>query len=380
MQHSRLYSNWAEIDLGAIENNIRFYRQHTGAQVMAIVKANAYGHGAVPVAQACLRAGATWLGVARPEEALELRRAGITEPVLLLGYTAPGRYEEAIANRVSLTVWSAEQVQIASDAAMKIGETARLHIKVDSGMSRLGLPPEDALELAKTVGQTEGVSLEGLFTHFAKADEADPTPTDLQERRFRLALDAVEAAGLRPPLVHAANSAASLTRPSAWFNLVRTGIAIYGLYPSGECPLPADFRPALAWKAVLSQVKALPPGRGVSYGHMHITQGEERIGTVPVGYADGFRRILGNWALVGGRRVPVVGRVCMDQIMLQLDAVPEAQAGDEVVLIGAQGDERITAEEVAQRWGTINYEVTCGLAARVPHIYEAHFNQGDQKN
>jgi len=369
MQRHRLYSNWVEIDLGAIENNVRFYRQHTATQVMAIVKANAYGHGAVPVAQACLRAGAAWLGVARPEEALELRRAGITAPLLLLGYTPPGRYEEAIANHLSLTVWNAEQVQIAAQAAKKIGETARLHIKVDSGMSRLGLPPEEALELARVVDQTAGVLLEGVFTHFARADESQPAASDLQERRFRQALQALEAAGLRPPLVHAANSAASLSRPSAWFNLVRTGIAIYGLHPSAECPLPPEFRPALAWKTVLSHVKVLPGGQGVSYGHVYVTQGEERIGTAPVGYADGFRRMLGNWALVGGRRVPVIGRVCMDQIMLQLDGVSAAQAGDEVVLIGRQGDEHITAEEVAQRWGTINYEVTCGLAARVPRVY-----------
>jgi alanine racemase len=169
--------------------------------------------------------------------------------------------------------------------------------------------------------------------------------------------------------VHAANSAASLTRPSAYFNLVRAGIAIYGLHPSPQCPLPTDFRPALQWKTVLSQVKNLPPGRGVSYGHIYTTQADERIGTLPVGYADGMRRTSGNLALVGGKRVPVIGRVCMDQMMVQLNGVSDAKAGDEVVLIGKQGEESLFAEEVAGNWGTINYEVTCGLAARVPRLY-----------
>lgn len=369
MQHSQLYSTWAEVDLGAIAENIRYCRKYTGTQVMAVVKANAYGHGLAPIAQESVRSGASWLGMARSDEALELRRAGLNGPILLLGYTPPGQYAEVIANRVSLAVWNVEQIQAASAAAATIGEPARVHLKVDSGMSRLGIQAEDALELARAVSTASGIIFEGLFTHFAKADEVDPAPTDAQERRFEELLQALDAAGLRPPLVHAANSAAGLTRPGAGFNLVRAGIAIYGMHPSAECLLPPEFRPALAWKATLSQVKSLPAGRGVSYGHVYTTQGSERIGTVPVGYADGYRRVPGNWALVGGRRVPVIGQVCMDQIMLQLDSVPQARAGDEVVLIGAQGEEQITAEEVARRWGTINYEVTCGIAARVNRLY-----------
>lgn len=174
---------------------------------------------------------------------------------------------------------------------------------------------------------------------------------------------------MRPPIVHAANSAASLMRPSAHFNLIRVGIAMYGLHPSPECMLPEAIHPALSWKSVLSQIKILPPGRGVSYGHSYTTHAHERIGTVPVGYADGFRRIIGNQALLGERRVAVIGRVCMDQIMVQLDNVPEATPGDEVVLIGKQGDASITAEDLSQAWDTINYEVTCGIAARVPRVY-----------
>jgi alanine racemase len=335
---------------------------------MAVVKANAYGHGMLPVARAALQAGATWCGVARLEEALALRAGGVECPVLILGYTPAQRMGEAIAAHVSLTVWDERQIEQAALAA-KAGPEARLHLKVDTGMSRLGVPPEDAPSLAARIARTPHLIFEGVFTHFARADEADPTPTDVQQERFEGVLLQLERAGLRPRWVHAANSAASLRRPSAHYDLLRVGIAMYGLHPSHECRLPADFRPALTWKAVLSQVKRLPPGRGVSYGHIYTTASWERIGTIPVGYADGFRRTQGHQVLVGGRRVPVVGRVCMDQIMVQLDEVPQAQAGDEVVLIGQQGAARLSAEEVAQVWGTINYEVTCAIGARVPRLY-----------
>jgi len=229
--------------------------------------------------------------------------------------------------------------------------------------------PEEATRLAQEAGRIPSVHLEGVFTHFAKADESDPASTDSQLMIFREIISSWESSGLRPPLVHCANSAAALRRPEAWYDLVRVGIAMYGLHPSSVCKLPGVVRPALTWKSSLSQVKVLPPGRGISYGHIYTTSSEERIGTVPVGYADGFRRVEGNEVLVGGKRVPVVGRVTMDQIMVQLDALPNAQPGDEVVIIGSQGAERISAEDVADRWGTINYEVTSGILKRVPRLY-----------
>lgn len=355
--------------MSAIRGNINYYREHARVPVMAVVKANAYGHGAVPVARAALEAGAAWCAVARVEEALELRRASLDCPLLLLGYTPPDRYDEMIANQVSLTVWDVSQVKAASQATERVGKPAHLHLKVDSGMSRLGVQPGEALELARILKTASGVDFEGIFTHFARADEADPKPTEIQETHFQGVIAALDSAGIKPALVHAANSAAGLTRPSAYLNLIRAGIAIYGLHPSSECPLPAEFRPALQWKSVLSQVKVLPPGRGVSYGHTYTTRHHERIGTVPVGYADGFRRTAGNQTLVGGVRVPVVGRVCMDQVMVQLDEAPQAAVGDEVVLIGRQGNAVLPAEELADIWKTINYEVTCGLTARVPRIY-----------
>ncbi len=212
--------------------------------------------------------------------------------------------------------------------------------------------------------------LEGVFTHFARADEADPETTQAQLESFQSVIASLEAHDLRPALVHSANSAAGLAFPDAWFDMLRVGIAMYGLHPSADRRLPAVFRPALSWKSSLAMVKRLPAGRGVSYGHVYQTDSEERIGTIPVGYADGYRRVEGNHVLVAGREVPVVGRVTMDQIMVQLDSVPEAEVGDEVALIGIQDGRAISAEDVAEAWGTINYEVTSGISKRVPRVYK----------
>ena len=368
MEMSNQYSTWVEIDLGAIENNVRYVYDLASVEVMAIVKANGYGHGALPVAQAALRGGATWCGVARIEEALELRQAGLDCPILLLGYTPTERISEAIKNRISMTVWNYPQVEMACAQAKKNGASALLHLKVDTGMGRLGVLPQEAIPLAKEISNTPGVILEGLFTHFARADELDSTTSERQEEIFRGLILKFEKMGLRPPIVHAANSAISLTRPSAYFNMVRFGIAMYGLHPSPDCPTPEEIRPALTWKSVLSLVKTLPPGSGVSYGHEYITQSNERVGTIPVGYADGFRRTSGNYVLVAGHPVPVIGRVCMDQIMVQLDEAPQARAGDTVIILGEQGENRITAEDIAKTWNTINYEVVCAIGARVPRI------------
>jgi len=372
MDRQDKYSTWLEIDLNAIGHNIRLLRRRSGVQVMAIVKGNAYGHGAVPVARAALRAGATWLGVARIGEALELRNHGLDCPILSLGFTPYGRISDAIAHQISMTVWSEDQIQSISDTAQQIGTSARVHLKVDTGMSRLGIQPTWAIDLAQAILEAPSVTFEGLMTHFARADERDQSPTKVQEEIFGKVLHDLESAGIRLPLIHAANSAASLMSPTTCFDMVRTGISIYGLHPSKECQLPDGFRPALSWKTVLSQVKLLSPGQGVSYGHAYITKSHELIGTIPVGYADGFRRVAGNQVLVQGQRVPVIGQVCMDQIMVQLDSVPNARAGDEVVLIGFQGDKQVTADEVADRWQTINYEVVCGISSRVPRTYLNH--------
>lgn len=364
------YSTWLEIDLGAIRNNIHQLQAMTGRPVMAIIKANGYGHGLVEVGQAAASAGATWLGVARLEEALTLRQAGIDLPTLVLGFTDPVRVPEAIANRVSLAVYHPDLVKAFAAQARQMGQTLKVHAKFDTGMGRLGVFPEDGLAFVRLIKSYPELDLEGAFTHLANADDPERDTTDWQLDRFSQLIEALEASYLRPPLVHAANSAAALYFPKARFDLVRPGIAIYGLHPSAEAPLPGGFRPALTWKARLVSVKDLPAGHGIGYSYRYITSKPERIGVIPVGYADGLRRRLGNFALIRGKRVNVVGGMCMDQCMLQLDEVPEAQIGDEVVLIGQQGQASITAEEIGQAWGTVNYDVVCGLTARVPRVYK----------
>ncbi len=369
MDPSQRYSTWARVDLETIEGNVKYFLESTGREVMAVVKANAYGHGAIPVSMAAVRAGATWLAVARVEEAVELRQAGIDAPILILGFTPPEQFDEMIAKDVSLTVWDRAQIETIGETARRRGQVAKLHLKVDTGMSRLGVQVAGAEGLALAIRRHPALELEGVFTHFARADEEDPEPTRAQLAAFLKLIEALEGNEARPRLVHCSNSAASLAHPDAWFDLVRVGIAMYGLHPSSYRLLPTSVRPALSWMSSLALVKSLPPGRGVSYGHTYTTSREERIGTVPVGYADGYRRVAGNEVLVHGQKVPVVGRVTMDQIMVQLDGVPEARVGNEVVLLGPQGQTAIPAEEIADRWGTINYEVTSGIAGRVPRVY-----------
>lgn len=369
MSSQKPYSTWAEIDLDAIRNNVTLIHNHTQVQIMAVVKANGYGHGLMPTAKAAIEGGATWLGVARIEEAEALRESGIKSPILVMGFTPQGRVDSAIMQDISITLWNVDQVLGVASTAKNGGRKAKIHLKVDTGMSRLGVQPEETLALAQQVANLDSLTFEGIFTHYARADEGNQTVTDRQENEFKNTLESLSDNKLLPPLVHAANSAATLSRSSSVFNLVRPGIAIYGLHPSTSTQLSSEFQPAMVWKANLSQVKTLPPGRGISYGHEYTTQKEELIGTIPVGYADGFRRVPGNQVLIGGKIVPVIGRVCMDQVSVQLDGVPSAKAGDEVVIIGSQGGQRITAEQVADRWGTINYEVVCGVSARVPRIY-----------
>jgi alanine racemase len=362
-------STWLEINLTAIASNVTLLRQITGVMVMAVVKANGYGHGAVEVARAALMAGASWLGVARLEEALVLRQAGITAPILVTSFTAPTRIVEAAVAGVALTVYDLGLACAYSRWAATRNVRLSVHAKIDTSMGRLGVFPEQGVDFMRRLIALPGLSVEGIFTHFATADEPQKPDMHNAINRFISLLDQLRPAGLLPPLVHAANSAAALYFPQARFGMVRCGISIYGLHPSDEAPLPEGFRPALTWKTRLQSVKLIPPGHGIGYNARYVTNGTERIGAVAVGYADGFRRRLGNFALVGGQRVPTAGGICMDQCMLQLDSVPKARLGDEVVLIGKQGQSVITAEEVAQAWGTVNYEVTCGLAARLPRFY-----------
>ena len=363
------FGTWLEIDLRVLENNFKSLNEIAGCKVMPIVKANAYGHGLEKVTQRLEKAGAEWFGVARIEEGLLLREAGVKAHILVLGYTAPVRIPHAIWNDVTLTVYDYQVAEEYATQAKDVKGVLRLHAKIDTGMGRLGVPLQEALSFLKLINESPHMELEGVFTHFARADEPGEADTVRQLQRFQAILKEMEAVGIEPSLVHASNSAGTLVYPDARFNLVRVGIALYGLPPSNQVSLPDEVKPALSWKTRLISLKMLPAGHGVSYGFKYYTKKEERIGVIAVGYADGLRRRPGNKVLVRGKRANVVGNVCMDQCMLQLDDVPEAEIGDEVVLIGRQGEDEITATEIAEDWGTINYEVVCGLASRMPRVY-----------
>jgi alanine racemase len=367
--NTRAYSTWLEVDLSAIKNNIKQIKEMTHTGVMAIIKANGYGHGVLAVAQAATQAGASWLGVARIEEALNLRAAGIETELMVLGYTPPILIPEAIQNNIHVAIYESDMAKAYVSYAENVDGRLKAHLKVETGMGRLGMAPEFAQDFLHEYMDHPKVDVDGIFTHFARADEPKADSAKEQLAVFNELLAQLRRASLCPPMVHAANSAAAINFPEAYFDLVRPGIAIYGLDPSPETKVPETFRPALTWKARLTSVRTLPPGHGVSYGSIYVTSDDERIGVIPVGYGDGYRRMPGQQVIVRGKLVDVVGRVCMDQCMLQLDAVPEAQPGDEVVLLGRDGDEEISANDLAARWGTINYEVLCGLADRLPRVY-----------
>ena len=365
---------WAEIDLSASVYNIRRIRSllAPNVKVLAMVKAEAYGHGMAGVARAAERAGASLLGFASLSEALALNEAR-SLPRLVVGWTPGWLAESAIQNDVACTLCDLETAGEFARAAQAIGKPARVHVKVDTGMHRLGFVPDEAADAIAKIASLEGLVLEGVFTHFAKADEADPAYTYGQFEKFKRILNEVSARGVHIPIKHCANSPTILRFPEMHLDMVRPGILLHGLDPSDDVPCPGDFRPVMALKTMVASVKTLPPGSPVSYGGTYITQGHERIAVIPIGYADGFRRKPNNWGevLVRGQRAPIVGRVCMDQCMIGVTHIPGVRMGDEVVLIGAQGDDRIRAEDVAVKLGTNNYETTSLVTARVPRVYLA---------
>jgi alanine racemase len=366
---------WLEIDLSAIANNTRRLKELVGPRVrlLASLKADAYGHGALKVARTVLLNGASMIGVATVSEAAPLREAGIQAPILIFGYVPRWQMREAVRLDVTVTLYSREAAQALARAAEALKRRVKVHMKVDTGMGRLGIRAEEIeeiLALAREIKSLPWLELEGIFTHFAMADAADQSYSRLQLARFQRVLQALEAAGLRPPLAHAANSAATLTLPEAHFEMVRPGIALYGLDPSPEVRLPAGFRPALSFKTQVAQVKMVPAGECIGYGCTYVTERPTRIAVLPVGYADGFRRAPRHWGsvLIHGQEAPIVGRVCMDQCMVDVTHIPQVRVGDEVVLIGRQGEAVLTAEQVAERLGTINYEVVSEILARVPRV------------
>ncbi len=364
---------WIEVDLEAIAHNCARIKALVGPDVavMAVLKANAYGHGLVPVARTVLRHGATMLGVAALNEAEALRQADIAAPIMILGYTPAWQARTVARLGLTAAVYSLDVAHALSRAGAALHRPVKAHVKVDSGMGRLGLLPDQVLDFLQATRDLPGLEVEGIFTHFATADEADQTQARRQLATFQAVLRQAQVAGFTFRHVHAANSAATLRWPEAHFTMVRPGLALYGLHPSDVVRLPPDFRPALRFKTRVAQVKELPPGHCVSYGCTFWTERPTTVAVLPVGYADGFRRAPANWGqvLIRGQRVPLIGRVCMDQCMADVTDVPGVRQGDEAVLIGAQGPACITAEEVAACLGTINYEVVSGLLVRVPRVY-----------
>jgi alanine racemase len=353
-----------EVDLGAVRHNVAAIRRvlARATQIMAVVKADAYGHGMVPVARAALEAGASWLGVARVGEVRALREAGITAPVLVFGPATPEEMAELAAQQVSFSVFSRRMLEAAREAASQATYGIAVHLKVDTGMGRVGFPPQEAQAVADLIATTPGLHLEGVFTHFATADE-DRAFARAQLDRFKAVLSSLEAAGHRVPFRHAAASAATFVLPDSHFDLVRVGIALYGLSPG--VPTPA-LRPALRLVAEVIQVKRVPEGTPIGYGAAYRTSRNTTIATVPVGYADGIPRALSEQgvAFVRGARVRYAGRICMDALMLDVGDLP-VEEGDEVELLGPN----VPAEEVARAVGTIPYEIVSRLASRLPRVY-----------
>jgi alanine racemase len=365
---------WAVVDLDAVRHNVALIAATVApAQLCVVVKADGYGHGAVPVAQAALDAGATWLAVALVEEGVELRRAGVRAPVLVLAEATPPEMTELVEARLRAAVYSLPGIEAAAKAvAVASAPPLDVHLKIDTGMHRVGADPAEAVMLARAIVERPELRLEAVWTHCAVADEPDDPFTACQLDRLDAVLAELAAHGIEPPLVHAANSAAALAHPHSRRDLVRCGIAAYGIPPAPVlAPMATGLRPALSLRSTLSYVRRVPAGDGVSYGLRHVLARASNVATVPIGYADGVARRLsetGGEVLVRGRRRPIVGVVTMDQLMVDCgdDAV---ERGDEVVLIGEQGPERVSADEWAQRLGTIAYEIVCGVGPRVPRRY-----------
>ena len=361
----------AKISLAALSHNFsEVVRRAAGKKILAVVKAQAYGHGALDVSRHLLKQGADMLGVALVEEGEELREAGIDAPILVMGAVFPEQAGAIIRLNLTPVVYSLTMARALSDAAAALNKTVSVHVKIDTGMGRIGLVPEQAAEFIAELQKLGGIVVEGLMTHFADADLKDKHFAARQMERFEALIHELAAKGTSIPLCHAANSAAVLDFNRALFTMVRPGLMLYGYNPLEEGG-DAGLQPALSLVTRVAFLKRVPEGTPVSYGRTFVTKRDSLIATIPIGYADGYGRGLSNKgeALVRGVRVPVAGRVCMDMTMLDVTDVQGVREGDEVVLIGAQGNERVTADDLASKTGTISYEVLCGIGARVPRVY-----------
>lgn len=365
------------IDLDAIKKNLRELHAHMpeGAKLAAVLKADGYGHGSVAIARELEQEEFIWgYALAVAEEAFQLRAAGIQKPILMLGYTFSDCYEALIRQDIRPAVFSMEMAEELSKAAVRVGKSVKIHIKVDTGMGRIGIfPGEDGVAFVDAVSKMEGLEIEGIFTHFAKADEADKTDTFRQAARFTEFISRIEEQlGIMIPIKHCSNSAGILELPELCMDMARVGIAMYGMSPSDEVRVDeVPLTPALSWKSRVAFVKEIGAGSSVSYGGLFTAQETMLVATIPVGYADGYPRSLTGKGsvLIHGRRCPILGRICMDQFMADVSQIPNVKVGDEVILLGKEKEEQITAEELGALSGRFNYELVCDINKRIPRVY-----------
>ena len=364
-------NTYVKIDLDAIERNILAVRQRAGTDVMAVIKADAYGHGAIQVAR-LLQDKCSFFGVSSALEALELRRAGIYNPILILGHTPPSAFPALVQAEIRPTIFHYEDAAALSRAAVLCEKSAAFHLAVDTGMSRIGFQAtEEDADICAAIADLPGLQAEGLFSHFATADCADLSKSRAQAEKFDAFAAMLERRGVHIPIRHLDNSA-GIMNFDHHYNLVRSGIITYGLYPSSEVDASVlPITPALQWLSRVTHVKTLPAGREISYGGTYVTTRETRVATVPVGYADGYRRSLSNkfHVLIRGKRAPILGRVCMDQMMVDVTDIPDVALNDRVVLVGRSGEEQITMEQISAAADSFNYEFVCGISRRVPRVY-----------
>ena len=365
----------AEVHLQRIADNVRAVCDLIGPDtaLLAVIKADGYGHGAIPVAQCALAAGASWLGVACVDEGIALRQAGVQAPILVMGYAAPAELQVAVRGDLTITLGTAAQSAALLAAARHTGGHVRVHLKIDTGMGRFGILPHQLGDVARTLRATPEIVVEGCFTHLARGEEDPALATKAQIAVFEEALAVLRRQGISPGMLHMANSGGTLRAPQARFNMVRTGLLLYGYRPDGGHEPSLPLQPALEVHSCLVRVETLAAGSRIGYGHTHVLERATRTGLVPIGYADGLQRSLSGvgYLVAGGRRVPIIGRISMDQCMIDLSEVPEAREGNPVVVIGQQGEAEVWADDAATWAGTISYEILCGISPRVPRYYVA---------
>lgn len=375
MRLEDLRPTWAEIFLDHLAHNMREVKKLAGKNVgtMAVVKANAYGHGVHEAAKVFVEEGANYLAVATLGEAMELRQSQKEIDILILGYTPSHQFSKVIAHNLTQTIYTRRDGFLLDQKAKEMGFRCKIHIKVDTGMSRLGFQPcQEAIEAIKGFMNCDGIIAEGIYTHFACADQRDKRSVNKQYLSFKGFLEQLEERDCCPPLQHCANSAAIIDHPEYHMNMVRGGIMLYGLYPSREVKRRGvDLKPAMSLKARISHIKRVPPHQGISYGHIYKTDEDKIIGTLPIGYADGMSRLLSNKTAVsiGGHLIPQVGRICMDQCMVDLTSLDHVQVGEEVILFNDGREGALHIDDIAKRLGTINYEIVCMVSRRVPRVF-----------